>query len=340
VNAISPTSDRITAAPPPRLSVEDLTVEFRSGGSLLSTFTGRPARTMRAVDGLTLSIASGETLGLVGESGSGKTTVGRTLVGLVPPTAGRLLHDGEDLSTLGRTDRDQLPRRIQMVFQDPYASLNPRFTVGRTLAEVLLFHRIVPRHAVEAEVGRLMGLVGLAPALAERYPRHLSGGQRQRVGLARALAVRPAVLVLDEPVAALDVSIQAQVLNLLQDLRRELDLTMLFIAHELGVVRYVSDRVAVMYLGRIMETGTATEIFASPRHPYTQSLIAAMPRLVPAKRSRPPALRSDSGAGPAFEDLGCRFRVRCPRAAAPCSTPPPVVQLSPTHAAACHYALS
>lgn len=323
-------------APAARLAVEHLSVEFSSGGAFAGLTGARP-RVVRAVDDVSLSIAPGETLGLVGESGSGKTTVGRTLLGLVAPSAGRMLLDGSDLAALKGAERKALPRRIQMVFQDPYGSLNPRFTVEATLSEVLAFHRIVPRAAIAGEVRRLMDLVGLPASLADRRPRHLSGGQRQRVGLARALAVHPSVLVLDEPVAALDVSIQAQVLNLLQDLRQALGLTMLFIAHELGVVRYLSDRVAVMYLGAVMETGTSAEIFSSPRHPYTRSLLSAMPRLVPEKRSRPPVLGSE-GAGGADPAGGCRFRARCPMAAPVCATAPPLARLSPTHAAACHFA--
>lgn len=313
----------------PRLAVDHLTIDFSGGRSW-----GRSPKIFRAVDDVSFSIAQGETLGLVGESGSGKTTVGRSLVGLIKPTDGRIVLTGRDIATLPKDDRAALPRRIQMVFQDPYGSLNPRFTVENTLAEVLAFHRVVPREQIPGEVRRLMDLVGLPASLAGRLPRHLSGGQRQRVGLARALAVRPSVLVLDEPVAALDVSIQAQVLNLLRDLRAELGLTMLFIAHELGVVRYVSDRVAVMYLGAIMETGTSAEIFAAPKHPYTRSLIAAMPRLVPEKRSRPPVLGGEGGGA----GEGCRFRARCPMAAPICSSPPPVARLSPTHSSACHFA--
>jgi peptide/nickel transport system ATP-binding protein/oligopeptide transport system ATP-binding protein len=328
----------VTESPPPSpsLAVDHLTIEFPAPQGL-GRLAGQRRPAFRAVDDVSFAIRPGETLGLVGESGSGKTTVGRSLVGLIRPTAGRIALAGHDIATLSRDEREALPRRIQMVFQDPYGSLNPRFSVEKTLGEVLAFHRIVKREAIGGEVRRLMDLVGLSASLAGRLPRHLSGGQRQRVGLARALAVRPSVLVLDEPVAALDVSIQAQVLNLLQELRAELGLTMLFIAHELGVVRYVSDRVAVMYLGAILETGTSAEIFAAPRHPYTLSLIAAMPRLVPEKRSRPPVLGSESG-GSAGADGGCRFRARCPRAAPICATPPPLARLSPTHAALCHFA--
>ena len=316
---------------PPRLAVDHLTVDFATRSGLV----GRAPQPFRAVDDVSFAIAPGETLGLVGESGSGKTTVGRTLVNLIRPTQGRIIIAGQDVSTLTRDQTQALPRTIQMVFQDPYGALNPRFSVERTLAEVLGFHKIVPQAQVAAEVRRLMAVVGLSPALAGRQPRHLSGGQRQRVGLARALAVRPSVLVLDEPVAALDVSIQAQVLNLLRELRADLGLTMLFIAHELGVVRYVSDRVAVMYRGAIVEIGTSPEIFTSPRHPYTRSLLEAMPRLVPQKRSRPPVLASEAQQDAA---QGCRFRARCPSAAAICGTVPPSRNLSATHAAACHFA--
>lgn len=319
----------------PRLEIEHLTVEFGSD-STIAVLLGRKNAVVRAVDDVSIAVAPGETLGLVGESGSGKSTIGRTLLALNRPTLGRILLDGEDIFTLSKAQSKMLPKQIQMVFQDPYGSLNPRFSVEKTLAEVLSYHHIVERHGISGEVRRLMDLVGLASSLSDKLPRYLSGGQRQRVGLARALAVRPSVLVLDEPVAALDVSIQAQILNLLQDLKKSLNLTMLFIAHELGVVRYVSDRIAVMYLGAVMETGTTEEIFIAPKHPYTRSLLAAMPRLVPAKRSRPPVLRSDSAAS---EQLvgGCRFRSRCPLAAPLCATPPPLQNFSRTHFAACHF---
>ncbi|MDD3443873.1 MAG: ATP-binding cassette domain-containing protein [Zavarzinia sp.] len=317
---------------PARLAVERLTVEFGGGGGW-RRLGGVRAPIVRAVDDVSFAIAPGETLGLVGESGSGKTTVGRALVGLVRPTGGSLMLDGQDLSAIGRAGRRGVPRRIQMMFQDPYGSLNPRFSVRETLAEVLRFHHIVPPDGVAAEVRRMMDLVGLPASLADRMPRHLSGGQRQRVGLARALAVRPSVLVLDEPVAALDVSIQAQVLNLLQDLRDTLDLTMLFIAHELGVVRYVSDKVAVMYLGAVMETGSAAEVFTRPAHPYTRSLLDAMPHLIADKRSRPPVLGGEGGEAAS----GCRFRARCPRAGDACAVAPPLVELSAGHGVACHF---
>lgn len=321
----------------PRLAVERLSVEFRGNHTVASMLKGEQPGKVRAVDKVSFEIAAGETLGLVGESGSGKTTVGRALMGLNNPTEGRLLLDGEDLTSLSDQQRKTLPRRMQMVFQDPYGSLNPRRTVRQTLSEVLLFHKIVPPQDVQQEVSRLMSMVGLSPTLADRRPKGLSGGQRQRVGLARALAVRPSVLVLDEPVAALDVSIQAQVLNLLEDLRKQLGLTMLFIAHELGVVRHISDRVAVMYLGHVMEIGTTEEIFSGARHPYTISLLKAMPRLIPEKRSRPPVLQGEVPS-PFAIPSGCRFRTRCPVAQAICEHEPPMAMLSGTHSASCHFA--
>jgi oligopeptide/dipeptide ABC transporter ATP-binding protein len=322
---------------PARLVIERLTVEFRGNHTIASMLKGEQPGKVRAVDDVSFEIAAGETLGLVGESGSGKTTVGRALLRLNRPSAGRLLLDGDDLTSLSDEQKKALPRRMQMVFQDPYGSLNPRRTVRQTLGEVLSFHQIVPPQEVQQEVLRLMALVGLSPTLADRRPKGLSGGQRQRVGLARALAVRPSVLVLDEPVAALDVSIQAQVLNLLEDLRKQLGLTMLFIAHELGVVRHISDRVAVMYLGHVMEIGTTEEIFAGARHPYTISLLKAMPRLIPEKRTRPPVLQGEVPS-PFAIPSGCRFRTRCPVAQAVCEQEPPMAALSATHSASCHFA--
>jgi oligopeptide/dipeptide ABC transporter ATP-binding protein len=226
---------------------------------------------------------------------------------------------------------------MQMVFQDPYSSLNPRLKIGGAIAEVLRFHRIVPDAELRSEVARLLTLVGLPGAMADRRPRELSGGQRQRAGLARALAVRPSFLVLDEPVAALDVSIQAQVLNLLSDLRRELGLTMLFVAHELGVVRHMSDRIAVMYLGQIMECGPSDDVFRSPRHPYTRALLSAVPKMNVVKRQRA-AVTQGEIPSPLNIPSGCRFRTRCPMAQAICETEPPDIAVTPSHTARCHFA--
>ncbi len=321
----------------PLLAVENLTVEFEKPRGIVDVITRRPAAVLRAVDGVSLAIAPGETLGLVGESGSGKSTIARAVLRLYRPKAGRILHAGEDIAAFDPPTLRRFRRSVQLVFQDPYSSLNPRLTIGGAISEALRFHDIVPPDQTEREVRRLLSLVGLAAEMAERRPRQLSGGQRQRVGLARALAVRPSLLVLDEPVAALDVSIQAQVLNLLKDLRDELGLTMLLVAHELGVVRHMSDRVAVLYLGRIMETGTTDEIFSDARHPYTRGLLAAVPRLEPVKRQRKAVLEGEIPS-PMMLPSGCRFRTRCPRAAAICASEPPIVHVSPTHLAACHFA--
>jgi len=322
----------------PLLAIEDLRVEFSTPRSLTDVVLGRRMQPVRAVDGVSLTIAARETVGLVGESGSGKTTVGHAVLGLYRPKSGRILYAGEDIARFNAETRRDFRRNVQMVFQDPYSSLNPRLAVGRAIAEVLRFHAIVPDQEINGEVRRLLTMVGLSPSMAARRPRGLSGGQRQRVGLARALALRPTFTVLDEPVAALDVSIQAQILNLLKDLRDRLGLTMLFIAHELGVVRHMSDRIAVMYLGQIMEIGTTDEIFGAPRHPYTQGLLKAVPRLQAVKRHRAAVLQGDIPS-PIDIPSGCRFRTRCPMAELRCSETPPEKQLSPTHMARCHFAM-
>jgi peptide/nickel transport system ATP-binding protein len=319
------------------LSVQNLVVEFTRRRSVTDIIARRPVAKARAVDSVSLDIRAHETIGLVGESGSGKTTLGRAILGLYKPAAGRVLFRGRDIADSDPAARQGLRRSLQMVFQNPLSSLNLRYTVEQTISEALRFHRIVPDAEVPTEIERLLRLVGLAPEMASRAPRQLSGGQCQRVGLARALSVRPSMLVLDEPVAALDVSIQAQVLNLLDDLRRELGLTMLFVAHELSVVRHMSHRVAVMYLGRIVEIGTCDEIFAAPGHPYTQSLLAAVPRLGVGKRRRQAVLKGDVPSPYAIPP-GCRFQTRCPKAQDICrKVVPPSVHLSPTHNVECHF---
>jgi oligopeptide/dipeptide ABC transporter ATP-binding protein len=323
--------------PTPSLVIEDLVVEFAKIRSLADVFTGTHPPAVRAVDGVSLTVNSGETLGLVGESGSGKSTIGRAILGLNHPKRGSIRFEGKTFAERSEAERAAFRRHVQMVFQDPYSSLNPRLKIGSAIAEVLRFHRIVPDGEIHKEVLRLLDLVGLPAAMAERRPRELSGGQRQRAGLARALAVRPTFLVLDEPVAALDVSIQAQVLNLLSDLRRELGLTMLFVAHELGVVRHMSDRLAVMYLGQIMEIGPSEDVFRRACHPYTRALLSAVPKMTTVKRQRTAATQSEIPS-PLNIPSGCRFRTRCPMAQAICETVPPEVAIGPAHTARCHFA--
>lgn len=326
------------ASPAPILSIRDLVIAFPRRRTILDMVAGKPPIAARAVDGVSLDVYPRETLGLVGESGSGKTTLGRAILGLYKPVAGDVLFEGRSVFDPSPEARKVLRRSLQMVFQNPYSSLNPRMTVGQTIGEALRFHGIVDPSAIGAETARLLGLVGLTPEMAERAPRALSGGQCQRVGLARAVSVRPNMLVLDEAVAALDVSIQAQVLNLLMELRQSLGLTMIFIAHELSVVRHISHRVAVMYLGKIVETGTRDEIFNTPRHPYTQSLLAAVPRLGTAKRHRKAVLQGDVPS-PYNIPPGCRFQTRCPKAQAICRSTVPVSQrISPTQVTDCHFA--
>ncbi len=326
-----------TAGRQAAMIVESLVVEYPGHRGIVDIVQRRPATRLRAVDGVSLTIQPNETLGLVGESGCGKTTLGRALMRLVEPSAGTIQFEGQDLLSLGRDDLRRMRRRLQMVFQDPFSSLNPRMSVEQALAEALRFHRIRPEAQVQERVAELLLLVGLAPELAGRWPRALSGGQRQRVGLARALALEPGFLVLDEPVAALDVSIQAQILNLLKDLRDRLGLTMLFIAHELSVIRHMSQRVAVMYLGRIVELGPTADVFDRPAHPYTQGLVKAIPQLVPERRHRKPVLQ---GEVPSPLDIpsGCRFHTRCPKARDICrQVSPAMTELTTLHQAECHF---
>ena len=320
------------------MTVENLAIDFDVARSLAQLFQGAPRHHLRAVDRVSFEVRRFETLGLVGESGCGKTTLGRALLRLYRPSAGRIEFLGQDLASLGRGELRALRSNMQMVFQDPYSSLNPRMTVGQTIGEVLKFHKLCAPRESAAEVGKLLDLVGLSGAMAKRYPGTLSGGQRQRVGLARALAVRPSFIVLDEPVAALDVSIQAQILNLLKDLSAELGLTMLFIAHELSVVRHMSNRLAVMYLGKIVEIGEAEAIFSGPSHPYTQGLMKSVPRLIPERRHRDAVLKGDVPS-PLNVPSGCRFHPRCPLARDICrSDEPQLNQLGGEHASACHFA--
>ena len=294
--------------------------------------------TVRAVDGVSFQLARGETLALVGESGCGKSTTARLALRLIEPSAGSLQFDGADMTHAGSAALRAMRRRAQIVFQDPYASLNPRHTIAETLEEPLLVHGIGDAASRRARVEELLSLVGLSPFHAARFPHEFSGGQRQRIGIARALSAGPDVVVCDEPVSALDVSIQAQVVNLLKDLQSRFGLAYLFIAHDLAVVRHMADRVAVMYLGRIVEQADKRSLFANPRHPYTRALLAAIPRPDPAGRGRlsPPP---DDPPSPINPPPGCPFHPRCGFAEARCATDvPPLREIAPGHVAACHLA--
>lgn len=293
---------------------------------------GRP---VQAVSGFSLAIGRGEAVGLVGESGSGKSTIGRLMLGLLPPSAGRVVLDGTDLGNAGTATLRRLRRRMQLVFQDPYSSLDPRRPVGAQIGDGLAIHRVVPPDGRRARVETLLTQVGLTAAHADRYPHEFSGGQRQRVGIARALATEPDFLVADEPVSALDVSVQAQVLALLADLRRRLGLAMLFISHDLPVVRSICDRTVVLYLGRVMEEGPTADVFGRPRHPYTKALLSASPTLDPARR-RTRILLAGDPPSPADPPSGCVFRTRCPWATPACAdTIPQLSDLEPQHRVAC-----
>ena len=337
--AASPAPARPAAADRgPLLTAAGLSVTFGVGSSIAARLR-HEERVLRAVDGVDLEIRRGEALALVGESGSGKSTLARALTGLVPLDKGEIRFDGRVLP--GRRKRaDQ--RRIQMVFQDPYSSLNPRLTVGGMLTELLRVHHVVPRNEVRSFSRELLGLVGLDDEALPAYPRQFSGGQRQRVAIARALALRPDILVADEPVSALDVSVQATILNLLRDLRAELGLTLMLISHNLAVVRHLCDRVAVMYLGRIIEVAPTETLFSDPQHPYTQGLLAAIPKMTPAIDDGGPAIAGDPPS-PLRIPAGCRFRTRCPIAQERCAREDPALLVSAgdaAHSAACHFAFS
>ena len=296
------------------LTVRELKKHFPIRRGLWSRTVGH----VKAVDGVSFDILPGEVLGLVGESGCGKTTTGRCILRLIEPTAGEVLFEGRNVIDLDRGDMRSLRRKMQIIFQDPYSSLNPRITVGAMLAEALKIHKIAEGEAAQARIRHLLEVVGLFPEHANRYPHEFSGGQRQRIGIARALSVDPTFIVCDEPVSALDVSVQAQVINLLQDLQKEFDLTFLFIAHDLAVVEHISDRVAVMYLGKLMELADSEELYRNPLHPYTRALLAAIPVPEPKARRERIELEGDVPS-PANPPSGCPFHPRCPIATAECA---------------------
>ena len=319
------------------VSVSELHVHFPLGGG----------QTVRAVDGVSFNVGAGETLGLVGESGCGKSTTARAVLRLVAATSGTVTFDGRDLQSLGAGELREARRKMQMVFQDPFASLSPRMSVGDIIAEPLEIHRAFgTKQERDARVAALLNDVGLPPAVMTRFPHEFSGGQRQRIGIARALALDPAFIVLDEPVSALDISVRAQVVNLLMDLQKSRGIGYLFVGHDLSLIRHVAHRVAVMYLGRIVEIADAHELYVNPRHPYTRSLLAAAPVPDPTRRRERAPLEGDPPS-PVNLPSGCRFRTRCPYAQAICAeTDPPYVEIanaeggtSAPHRSACHFAL-
>ncbi len=322
----------------PLLEVRGLVKHFPLKRGLIGRLRGAPAMAVKAVDGVDFSIERGQTLALVGESGCGKTTTGRCVLYLQPPTAGEIKLNGTTIDPHDDEAMRKRRRTLQIVFQDPNSSLNPRMTIGQTLEEAIAFHKIAPRNERSAAVDDLLETVGLSSRHRGRYPNELSGGQRQRIGIARALAVNPSLIVADEPVSALDVSVQAQILQLLTRLREERGLSYLFISHDLGVVRHISDHVAVMYLGVIVEQAPTRELFGAPLHPYTQALLSAAPIANPRLRRQRVILSGDPPS-PINPPSGCRFRTRCPYAQPVCAEQtPPLRQLRPNHLVACHFA--
>jgi oligopeptide transport system ATP-binding protein len=319
------------------LEVTDLVKHYPVSGGMF----GREVGVVRAVDGVSFTIRRGETLGLVGESGCGKTTTGRCILQLERPTSGSIRFEGQELTTLGSEALRPVRRRMQVIFQDPYSSLNPRMTVGQIVEEPLAVHKLAPDAAARsARVRELLGQVGLLPQYGQRYPHELSGGQRQRVGIARALAMEPSLIICDEPVSALDVSIQAQIINLLEDLGRDLGLTYLFVAHDLSVVRHISDRVAVMYLGRIVEVADRQALYQTPLHPYTRALLSAVPIPDPeVEAHRERVVLGGEVPSPLRPPPGCAFHPRCPIAVDDCHrSRPELREIQPGHRAACHLA--
>jgi oligopeptide/dipeptide ABC transporter ATP-binding protein len=317
------------------LRADDLFRGFPVRRSAMDVLRGRPVRVVRALAGVTITVNRGETLAVVGESGCGKSTLARALVRLIALDGGQIDYAGQDVRALSGEALRRYNRRVQMVFQDPYGSLNPRMTVGETLAEALRVHRMVPPENVPARIAELLDLVRLPAGAAARMPHEFSGGQRQRIAIARALSVEPELLIADEIVSALDVSVQAQILNLLLDMQERLGLAMLFVSHDLRVVRHLAHEVAVMYLGRVVEHGPAERVFATPRHPYTQALLRAAPTLEPGQRGTQSALRGELPS-PMQDVAGCVFHPRCPSAFDRCRTEAPRETVEHGHGAVCH----